>query len=514
MDVGLEPVQDVVGEVIRSRLARLKWLPSATALAFILPILLLYWQLGGPAGLLADPSTGVHVRAGQWILAHHAIPRSDLFSFTLAGRSWRDWEWLSDIVFAVAHRLHGLSGVAALSLSILCVISVMIYRTARIHAGPVVAGVTCGLVLAATTIHWLARPHLFTWLALAIFCWVLERGPRSTRLWSLPAVMVLWVNLHPGFVAGFLVLGAWLAGSGVNWWFSNIPEERRHARRQVRWCGVGLLACGAATLVNPYFIGLHGHVVSYLFARSSVTAHVSEWLSPNFHNPRLAWFELLLPFAAAAGVWHGLKQRFHWCLLIFGFMHLALLSMRNVPLFAIVCAAPMAAAAEDVLEKCDSWRSVRRVEALLSRTNRRLATAGACTIGLALLLAVSASPLTLGQGAGIPRTAIAHLPAGRLFTTDQWADYLVYTQPGRKVFFDGRNDFYGPAFVNSYLAIMRAAPGWERILDKYHVSVALVPVDSALNSALNRDVAWVTRYRDSKATVFVRKPADPGAAVR
>lgn len=65
-------------------------LPSLTALAYLFPLILLYWQGGGPSGLLADPSTGVHVRTGQWILSHHAIPRYDLFSFTLPHKAWCD----------------------------------------------------------------------------------------------------------------------------------------------------------------------------------------------------------------------------------------------------------------------------------------------------------------------------------------------------------------------------------------------------------------------------------------
>src|SRR5262245_60364916 len=66
-------------------------LPSLTSLAFLVPVVLLYWQLGGPSALLADPNTGVHVQAGEWILSHHAIPRQDVFSFTLAGHAWCDW---------------------------------------------------------------------------------------------------------------------------------------------------------------------------------------------------------------------------------------------------------------------------------------------------------------------------------------------------------------------------------------------------------------------------------------
>jgi hypothetical protein len=285
---------------ISSRRARSKWLPSAAALAFILPIMLLYWQVGGPSGLLADPSTGVHVRTGEWILRHHAIPRRDLFSFTMPKKVWCDWEWLSDVVFAFGYRLRGVSGVAALSLAALCIISVIVYRTARAHAGPVVAGVVCSLVMATTTIHWLARPHVFTWLGIAAVCRALERPACDRKLWALAVGMAIWVNLHPGFVAGLLVLGAWLAGAALSHWLSKTEEERSRYRQEMKWCGIALLVCSIATIVSPYFLQLHYHVASYLFAPSTVTARVSEWLPPDFHNPRLGWFELLLPFAGAA----------------------------------------------------------------------------------------------------------------------------------------------------------------------------------------------------------------------
>ncbi|HEX5481843.1 MAG TPA: hypothetical protein VFZ08_04380 [Terriglobia bacterium] len=488
------------------RVARLWWLPSLTALSFLLSIVLLYWQVGGPSGLLADPSTGVHIRTGQWILAHHVIPRHDLFSFTLTGKPWCDWEWLSDVIFAAAYRLHGLSGVAALSLAVLCLTSVVIYRTARRHAGPIVACAVCGLAMATTTIHWLARPHLFTWPLLAVLCWFLEKvSVEGRRRWlcALPCLMVLWVNLHPGFVAGFLVLGAWLAGNCLSLRFGSRREDHTNYRLEANWCCFVLAACAVATLVNPHFVHLPRHIASYLMAPSTVTAHVSEWLSPDFHNARLAWFEILLPLAGAAGVWHGLKRRLYWCVVIFGFMYLALLSVRNVPLFAIVCAVPLAAGAEDALAEFDYGRMLQEVGRALEGMKRGWGTVAVWGLGLALIGAVSAAPVRLGKA--IPIEAIRRLPSDRIFTTDRWADYLISAEPGRKVFFDGRNDFYGPAFVESYLRVMKAEPGWDAILDKYRVSVAMVPMDSSISAALRHDTSWRDVYRDSEASVFEKR---------
>ena len=480
-------------------------LPSLTALVFLLPVLLLYWQVGGPSGLLADPSTGVHVRTGQWILAHHGVPKRDLFSFTMPNRRWCDWEWGSDAIFTAVYRLNGLSAVAALALLLMCLVSVVVYRTARLYAGPVAAATTCALVMATTTIHWLARPHPFTWLGIAALCWVLESHAWNRRVWLLPVAMVLWVNLHPGFVAGFVVIGTWLAGAWFNQRFISAKEERRHWRRESKWYAMALVLCGLSTLANPYFFQLNRHIASYLFAPSTVIAHVSEWLSPDFHNPRLAWFELLLPLAAATGVWHGLKQRFQWCFLIFAFMHLALFSVRNVPLFAIVCAAPVAAAAEEVLPKLDFWRYVREAEEVAKGGRRATITLALWGLGFAAILSVSVSPVRLGAGSHIPVTAIRRLPPGRVFTTDQWADYLIYAQPGRRVFFDGRNDFYGRAFVQTYLRILKAERGWQAALIHYHVSVILVPERSSLSVALDYASDWRTLYRDAGALVYVKQ---------
>src|SRR5205809_400617 len=168
--------RDQARETMPAAGSRLRRLPSLASLAFWLPVALLYWQLGGPAAMLADPNTGVHVRAGEWILRHHAIPRQDPFSFTLAGRAWCDWEWLSDLIYAGLYRMHGLGAIAAFHLALLCLTSLTLYRTARLRVGGTMAfAVTC-LVMATTTIHWLARPHLFTWLFLGLFSFLLERA--------------------------------------------------------------------------------------------------------------------------------------------------------------------------------------------------------------------------------------------------------------------------------------------------------------------------------------------------
>lgn len=483
-------------------------LPSLTSLAFLLPVVLLYWQLGGPPALLEDPNTGVHVRAGAWILSHHAIPRQDLFSFTLSGRAWCDWEWLSDVVYALLYRVRGLSAIVAFHLGLLSLISVILYRTARLRVGPTIAFLVTCLAMATTTIHWLARPHLLTWLLLAVFSFLLERADVNGEhklLLALPFVMILWVNLHPGFVAGLLVLGVWSVHALLQCRLANDAEERFRQRSRALWLCLALTACLAATCANPYLWRLDEHIISYLFSSSSVTSDVAEWLSPDFHNPRLHWFELLLPLAAGAGIWHGVRGQLAHCAIVLGSMHIALVSVRNVPLFAIVVVGPLVATADQLLKHSNSGLQFCAGEGALTLRRSKILTAASYALGFTVLLGVLwPGPVSFGPASSLPIEAVRHLPAGRLFTTDRWADYLIYTQPGRQVFFDCRNDAYGEQFVEHYLRVMRATPGWESVLDKYSLNVALVPKTSAIRAALSRSQDWKLSYQDSVAAVFTR----------
>ena len=174
-------------------------LPSLTDVAFLLPLIFLFAGLDGVHTLLGDGDTGWHVRTGEWILAHGQIPRQDLFSFTRPDAPWFAWEWLWDVAFAWLHLRWGMAAVLMVSVLVLCLTSALLYRlTYRRCGNPLVAIALTGLAAAGSSIHWLARPHLFTMLFLVIFLAILERvrEGRTHLLWTLPVLTVPWTNLH------------------------------------------------------------------------------------------------------------------------------------------------------------------------------------------------------------------------------------------------------------------------------------------------------------------------------
>ena len=53
--------------------------------------------------LLHDPDTLWQIKVGQWILDHHAVPWTDLYSLTRQGEVWLSTSWLSQVLFAATY---------------------------------------------------------------------------------------------------------------------------------------------------------------------------------------------------------------------------------------------------------------------------------------------------------------------------------------------------------------------------------------------------------------------------
>ena len=514
------------------RLAAGAWIsliPSLSDLAFLTPILVLFWCTSGVGWLLTDSDTGWHIRAGEWILKNVRVPATDLFSFTKAGQPWFAWEWLSDVLMAVVHGHSGLAGIVLLSLLVVGATSVCAYRNTLDESGHrVVAIALTGLAMAASTIHWLARPHLVTPLFAVVFCWVLSRVERRANneglLSVLPPLTILWVNLHGGFFVGIVLLITYAIGAAAG---ELVQGTRRNAWVRARKYLFTAGACSITSLLNPYGYRLHVHVAQYLGA-SFYLQRISEFQSVDFHSFSAAYFETLLVLAIAAAVWHLIAGRWVHVLLLLSWSHLALFSVRNIPIFAVVSAPGIGLAMREWLEYMGSCHPLRwpgKIGASLAEleTGLRIIANNHNRRGwhLAPCLTVLAAALLLSHPGRMralraefdrnrfPADAATFLslkaPPVRLYSSWQWGGYLIYRLwPSVRVFDDGRTDFYGPAFVEDGLRAWNACPDWAAILARDRVNAALLPIDSALATVLRERSDWKLVYHDRVALLFVK----------
>ena len=506
----------------------LKCLPSLTDFAFLMPIAFLLGRMEGVQTLLSDGDTGWHIRTGDWIVANRLIPTHDVFSFSKPDGVWYAWEWLSDVLFAGLNNLGGLRAVVLFSVLLLCVTAAVLFRLVLRHCNPVVGVVITMIAAACSSVHWLARPHLFTMLFLVLFFYALERAREGqTRIAGipfyivLPVAMVVWTNLHGGFIVGIVMLGIYGCGELLKIAFTADASSRGPAaRRSAVYLGTAL-ACLAASLVNPYTYHLHVHLFQYL-RDPYASQHIMEFFSLSFHHPVALFFESLLLLSGISVFWYASQGRFTESLLLLLFGHVGLLAARNIPLFAIVSAPLVAAAVQDWLTRLPNlevagWlrTAADRFNAIVAKTSETDAMPRWHLISFAGFAVVAALLFAPHPPKGFrseydpksyPAGAIEFLRhdlSARVFTNDVWGDYLIWRlYPGSKVFVDGRSDFYGSDFENNYIDVLNVKYDWEKILGRFGVDTILLPPSAPLSGALKETSRWRVVYDDGVAVIF------------
>jgi hypothetical protein len=517
--------------------------PSLTDLAFLLPIFILFFKLKGTKTLFADADTGWHIRTGEWILRHGAVPTRDIFSFTRPDQDWFAWEWGWDVLFGAIHGVAGLAGVGFVNVLFLGCFSVLLFTLVRrVSGNDVVSFFVAAIALCASSIHWLARPHLVSLLCAVALMHLIQSAEQGNRkaLYFIPLLMVVWTNLHGGFAGGIMIIGCYALGGTLADLLvtaGRIQDEdsrveiegRLHClyaaflRTRALWL-VLFVSC-AATLLNPYGWRLHQHIFLYLTDRELLN-RISEFQSISFHGGAAPLFEIMLVLGVAAAFWKLQAVRIAPALLILVWAHLALVSARHIPLFVIVAAPPVAELCHYVVDRLRhvavfseaavTFSEICEELTALERTGRIYLTSAAAALLLAVLFAGGKAPFAAEFDADVfPVKAIPVLQAqlakvdasgphaARTFTYDQWGDYLIYRlYPAERVFFDGRSDFYGLDFVKVNQRIIGAEYDWKSLLGSYGIDLVIVKPDAPLAAALKLTPGSKVLLDDGKVIVF------------
>lgn len=523
-------------------------LPSIADLIFAaLFALLLFTNLS--TKLLGDAGIGWHIRTGQLILADHAIPHSDPFSSSMVGQPWFAWEWLYDLLVGALDGLASLNAVVAFTALIIAATFSFAFRLLQRRGTNLVAAVSLTLLAAsASMIHFLARPHVVSWFFAVLWFWILdwsERNPADhdsdltasrkfdARLWLLPPLMLIWANLHGGFLLGLVLLGIYWMSAIWEWWRlgENCFEDalaKIRAYQRVRTLTITGLLSGLATIVNPYGIQLHVHIYRYLSNRFLMD-RIDEFQSPNFHYVAQKCFAILVLFSLLAlALKRGRLRASHGLLILFA-VYSGLYASRNIPvssLLLILIIGPMLSSEFggiserfQFFERMDfldsklrghAWAIVAVLLAcwVVAYPGRPSATQLLAThfdekrFPIAAVDDLAKRDPQLLQG-GVPNQPVS------IFCPDNWGGYLIYRLfPNAKVVVDDRHDFYGEDFLRSYLKTIHAAPGWDDFLAQHPARYVLVSKESPLAGVLLLTPDWQTIYRDDVAIVFAQSQTE------
>jgi hypothetical protein len=497
----------------------LRLFPSLTDLVFLLPAFLLLAILPGTKTLLADGDTGWHIRTGEWILQHRAVPTVDLFSFTKPNQAWFAWEWGWDVIFAAIHQAAGLPGVALANVFLLCLVSALLFRLIRrVSENDLLALLFTFLSLAGSSIHWLARPHLFSWIFVLIFSHVLlsASAGKLKALWWLPFLTIAWANIHAAFFVGVLMVLISAAGEALTAFSSEKQIAWTLAYSKARPYLLCAAGCALASFINPYTWHLHQHIFSYL-RDSKLLDEIQEYQSISFHHGAAIFFECMLLLGVGSVVWCLQRGKYAAALSVLVWAHLALLSGRNIPIFLLIAAPWVSCMVQDTLAALIPIPFVNRIAVGVREIYADLQPMeriARCHLVSLLGMLGMVGLLTAGNPKfnaefdrkNFPVQVIPVIQAGidtHIFTSDQWGDYLIYRlYPLRQVFVDGRSDFYGADFVIRCQHLIGASYDWEVELKRFGVDTVLLKPNAPLSEVLKGSHSWRVVFDDGSAILF------------
>jgi hypothetical protein len=489
--------------------------PDIAAIGAVVSLFYALFLFQGYTAFFRDSDSGWHIRTGEMILRTGVLPHTDPYSFSRAGQPWFAWEWLADVLMGGVHQAAGLTGVVMLyGLAIAAGVWLWFRLNWDVGGNFLLACALASPMLSTCNIHWLARPHVISWLfflGAVRFC---EKLPQPLTGWHLAGVALgttLWTNIHGSFFFAPLIPLLWAAG---NWLRGLVWDE---PRRPVRPFLVTAAVAAGATLLNPYGWQLHSHVVRYLLDRDLLD-RVGEFESFNFHAEGALPITIALSISMAGAVICLARRRIDHFLLTALLVVMALRSARGLPLVALL-ALPLANGAIT-----DALRHAARVKAsfrrsldgclnygdrlrLLDGRNSGLVTVACVCLLFAIMLKTPRIAATTGfptdQFPVVAAPTIASLPgSARIFAPDKFGGYLVYKFNGeRKVFFDGRSDFYGAGFLKDYGRIVQVRPDWQSLFDPYRFTHALLPNNYSLIGVLKQQ-GWKQMYSDSTVTLL------------
>ena len=425
--------------------------------------------------VLNDGDTFSHVATGTWILAHHAVPHTDPFSHSVNGAPWVAHEWLAQVLLALAQIAAGWAGVVALTAGAAAVGFFMVARLLLRFMSAGAAGLLVLLAAAGVAPGMLARPHiiamplLVAWVGGLVTARAEDRAPS----WGLIGVMVLWANMHGGYMLGLLLA---------------VPLALEAGRGQAAAWGRFIGASVVAAMMTPY--GVAGLLFPLQLALMPELGGIGEWRATDFS--RMQPLELMLLVALYVALSRGARLPPMRIAIGLGLLHMALQHTRHQALVGLLVPLLLAQ---------PLGRALGPVSPRRGSLGWAMAGAALCA---ALVIARLSVIIPLADGPTAPVSAVRALPAdlaGRAVLNDYaFGGYLIFEHIAP--FIDGRADMYGPDMLRRYGAISRPSRvALEETLRDFRIGWTLLSPANPAVELLDMLPGWCRRYGDPVAVI-------------
>ena len=475
---------------------------AVTSFLSVLTLVLLGLQFRFVGWGLEDPDIWWHLRNAAYLLQHHHLPNQDMYSFTVAGHSWINHEWLAEIPYYLAYQTLGLAGLKVITFLILDVLFLCLlylcYQESRNFKASIAA---CCFSTFLATVSYGPRTILIGYAYLVVLLIIVQRFRQrgNAPLWLIPPLFCLWINSHGSWLLG-LILFSLIGVSGLIGGSWGRIDSARWTPSQLRKLAVTAAASVAALFVNPYGWRLVSYPFDLAFKQRLNIAHVAEWVTVDFHTLRGKMMLLLL----AGILLNELIRNRRWNLgelfvLLFA-LYCGLTYIRFLVLIAVV-AGPTVAKMLDFFPRYRPLEDTPKVNVAVI-----LLILGAMIYYWPREAKV-AQTVAKSYPSGVLPYMKAHPLDGNLLNFYLWGGYLGWNNPGIRVFVDSRVDIFEYAgILQDYLNIMGLKDP-DSIIQKYRIKYVLFPPDEAYTYVLEHDPRWKVLYKDN-VCVLLEKQAD------
>jgi hypothetical protein len=475
-----------------------------------------------------------HLKAGEVIITSRSIPKTDLFSYTAPGHQFILQNWLVEVIYYATYRAGGLALIVALNAMLLVAALLPVYYLCRRATDSIKLSVMSALLPAVLLLYFgSVRSQVFSFALFSAFYWVLStyRSRQRNLLWTLPAMMLVWVNLHGAFVLGLglvvLFLGCELARRIA---YGDASDTLSF--RELRQLGFFLVLSVIATLVNPETYKIYAYIRAVATNPASQTL-VLEWQPPSINE--LAGIILFYgPFFITLLTLLGAKRKptLVDLSLVLTFSCLGLSAVRNGVWFALIAAPVLARYLPTVDFSVVSlalkririgrtllrWNDKRRESAapVRYRLNRQIAV-------LMLTIVVLVTPWvyphlgnpTFGNTLWETSTPVGamdyiqqHALQGNIFHPQIYGDYLIWRLwPQQRSFIDGRVHLFDDSVVRDYRMAFNDSH-WDERLARHDIKYLLLSKAEDENRMMietaGASATWRLVYEDSVSILFER----------
>lgn len=526
------------------KISRHTWLLRAVSVGALLTAVFLTY-----ANTVDSLDLWGHLNAGRHIHQAGSLPSEDLFSYTTdlpqhlsdLGKNevapsqlpseFKHWSmnlyhsWLGQLILFMVQDNFGLRGVGVLkSILFILTLSTLYAAMRKRGAHHCAAFFSLALVAHLGTDFNYSRPQIFSFFLFSLMLYLLADFRKGGRLlYGLPAVMLLWANIHGGFIMGVALLLLFCGGELIQALLPLPPDENRAitlspTRRRILLLIAFLTLL--AGLANPN--GYRIFTFPLATMNSLYGSGIMEYQKPGFDSFRTFWFMLLLSVIAV--VFRLRRTPVSEILPVLFWAAASLMGMRAIIYFGLGASVFLASS----LTEITIWSGMAKhtgktpLSQTLAASMPDLVTA---IVALLLLIAVAASGnvLQFKNRFWYPVQALRyiktnHLP-GRLFNFYDWGGYINWILPDYKVFIDGRclNEtafFQYNQIINGARGSEVREPLWSRLLDAHGIQLILVPTVArngypfGLTLTLLNDPQWHLLYRDGNSALLLRGGAD------